>query len=125
MRSTRTTLTAPRSLVRLTSSTQVPDDNVLPFLTSADIEMLHHRLITSESEGAREKIGYIKWVCKAYERALRGRREETLKARAEKAGQGIVDSDTEDFSTGTQYSGAGNHKNQGAVTRYAYTLEVL
>ena len=125
MRSTRTTLTAPRSLVRWTSSTQVPDDKVLPFLTFADIEMLHHRLITSESEGAREKIGYIKWVCKACERALRGRREETLEARAEKAGQGIVDSDTGDFSTGTQYSGAGDHKNQGAVARYAYTLEVL
>lgn len=68
----------------------MPDDNVPPFLTFADIEVLHHRLIASESEGAREKIGYIKWVCKAYEGALRGRREETLKARAENAEQGIV-----------------------------------
>ena len=49
--------------------------------------MLHHRLIASECEGARNKIGYIKWLCKAYEGALRARREETLKARAEKEEQ--------------------------------------
>jgi hypothetical protein len=90
MRSTRTTLVAPRPLVRLTSNADVPDDNVPPFLTFADIEVLHHRLIASENEGAREKIGYIKWVCKAYEWALRGRRDEMLKARAEKEEQGIV-----------------------------------
>ena len=65
----------------------MPDDNVPPFLTFVDIEMLHHRLIASESEGARKEIGYIKWMCRAYERALR---EETLKDWAEKVEQGIV-----------------------------------
>ena len=90
MRSTRTSLVAPRPLVRLTSNADVPDDHVPPFLTFADIEVLHHRLIASESEGAKEKIGYIKWVCKAYEWALRGRRDDALKAQVEKQEPGIV-----------------------------------
>ncbi len=74
MRSTQTTLTAPRPLVRLTSSTGVPDDNVPPFLTFADIEMLLHRLIASRVKAQVKELA----------------REETLKARAEKEEQGIV-----------------------------------
>jgi hypothetical protein len=63
-------------LVRLTSNVDVPDDNVPPFLTFTDVEILHHRLISSEKKSAFEQIGYVKWVCKAYEWALRVRRHE-------------------------------------------------
>ena len=87
MRSTRTSLVGPRPLIRLMPSADIPDDNVPPFLTFADIEVLHHRLIASERKGAWEHIGYIKWMCKAYEWALRVRRHETLRARAVKDGE--------------------------------------
>lgn len=80
-RSTRTSLVGARPLVRLTSNADVPDDNVPPFLTFADIEVLHHRLVASERQSAWEQIGYIKWLCKAYEWALRVRRHEAQKER--------------------------------------------
>ena len=76
MRNTRTSLSGSRPLVRLTSNVDVPDDSVPPFLTFPDVEILHHRLIASEQKSAFEKIGYVKWVCKAYEWALRVRRHE-------------------------------------------------
>ncbi|TFK71569.1 hypothetical protein BDN72DRAFT_817329 [Pluteus cervinus] len=80
-RSTRTTLSGDRPLVRIIPTTEIPDDYVPPLLTFTDLEVLHHRLV---AVGNTKDIGYIKYVCKAYEWALRVRRDETLKAEPEK-----------------------------------------
>jgi len=77
LRSTRTVLVGQRPLVRLTSSTEVPDDHVPPLLMFDDVELLHHRLVAAE---AREDIGYLKYLCKAYEWALRARRDNTMRS---------------------------------------------
>jgi len=77
LRSTRTTLDAPRPLVRLTSAIDVPDDTVPPLLTFSDLELLHHRLVAAHD---REGVDYVKWVCKAYEGSLRARRENVMKS---------------------------------------------
>ena len=46
-----------------------------------DLEVLHHRLLAKE---AAEEIRYLKYLCKAYEWALRVRRDNALKAPTEK-----------------------------------------
>jgi hypothetical protein len=61
----------------MTSTVEVPDDNVPPLLTFEDLEILHHRLVAT---GRRKEIGFLKYVCKAYEGALRARRDGTMKA---------------------------------------------
>jgi hypothetical protein len=61
----------------MTSSAEVPDDHVPPLLMFDDLEMLHHRLVATDS---REEIGYLKYLCKAYEWALRVRRDNSLKS---------------------------------------------
>lgn len=76
LRSTRTVLVGARPLVRLTTDTELPDDTVPPLLTFGDLEILHHRLVAAE---AWKDIGYLKYVCKSYEWALRARRDETMK----------------------------------------------
>jgi len=76
MRSTRVLLAAGnRPLVRLTTALDVQDDEVPPLLTFADIEVLHHRLVAA---GDQRSLAYVKWVCKAYDGALRKRREAAL-----------------------------------------------
>lgn len=76
MRSTRVSLAGSnRPLVRLTTALDVHDDDVPPLLTFSDTETLHHRLVAASN---RHGIAYVKWVCKAYEGALRKRREATL-----------------------------------------------
>lgn len=76
MRSTRVLLAADnRPLVRLTTALDVQDDDVPPLLTFVDIEVLHHRLVAA---GDRRGLAYVKWACKAYEGALRKRREAAL-----------------------------------------------
>ncbi|THH17492.1 hypothetical protein EW146_g3327 [Bondarzewia mesenterica] len=77
MRSTRTTLTGAHPLVRLTSATEVPDDTVPPLIGYSNLELLHHRLVVA---GRTEALNYVKWVCKAYEGALRMRRDATMRA---------------------------------------------
>jgi hypothetical protein len=72
----RVTLEGARPLVRLTTPLDVQDDHVPPLVTFDDLEVLHHRLIAA---GDLRGIAYVKWVCKAYEGALRRRREATLK----------------------------------------------
>ncbi|EIN05304.1 hypothetical protein PUNSTDRAFT_122546 [Punctularia strigosozonata HHB-11173 SS5] len=79
-RSARTMLYANRPLVRLVSAPEIPDDHVPPLLTFADLEILHHRLVAA---GRIAEVGYIKWVSKAYEGALRRRRDATMGARPE------------------------------------------
>lgn len=77
MRSTRTALTGLRPLVRVNSVLEVPDDTIPPLISFSDLEILHHRLLAT---GKQEALGYIKWVCKAYEGALRARRDATMRA---------------------------------------------
>ncbi|KAF8658409.1 hypothetical protein AX16_001962 [Volvariella volvacea WC 439] len=77
--STRTVLTGNKPLVRMTGTSEIPDDRVPPLLTFGDLEILHHRLVAA---GDRENaIGYLKYVSKAYEWALRVRRDEAMKAK--------------------------------------------
>ncbi|KAJ7054742.1 hypothetical protein C8F01DRAFT_1162743 [Mycena amicta] len=78
-RSTRTVLVGPRPLVRLTTPSEVPDDDVPPFLLFDDLELLHHRLV-AKLPPLRREIGYLKYVCKSYEWALRGRRDAAFQA---------------------------------------------
>lgn len=78
LRSTRTVLVGQRPLVRMTSTAEVPDDNVPPLLMFDDLEVLHHRLVAREN--SRAEIGYLTYLCKAYEWALRARRDEAMKA---------------------------------------------
>ncbi|KAJ7452123.1 hypothetical protein B0H11DRAFT_2074384 [Mycena galericulata] len=77
-RSTRTVLVGARPLVRLTSPNEVPDDDVPPLLMFSDLEILHHRLVAASMTPG---IAYIKYISKAYEWALRGRRDAAMKAR--------------------------------------------
>ncbi|KAK0189676.1 hypothetical protein F5146DRAFT_1051997 [Armillaria mellea] len=78
MRSAKTVLTGSRPLVRMTSAAEVPDSHVPPFVMFKDVDVLHNRLVAS---GNIEGIAYVKYVCKAYEWALRVRRDEALKAK--------------------------------------------
>ncbi|KAF9460459.1 hypothetical protein BDZ94DRAFT_1197820 [Collybia nuda] len=78
LRSTRTVLVGERPLVRLTSTIEVPDDNVPPLLMFDDLEVLHHRLVAKENSGV--EIGYLTYLCRAYEWSLRVRRNEAMKA---------------------------------------------
>ncbi|KAJ8522722.1 hypothetical protein ONZ45_g759 [Pleurotus djamor] len=82
MRGTRTVLFARRPLVRTTTPVEVPDDTVPPLLTFGDLDVLHHRLAAAKRV---KDVGYVKWVCKAYEGALRTRRERSLAATPEKS----------------------------------------
>ncbi|KAG6902918.1 hypothetical protein C0995_009309 [Termitomyces sp. Mi166 len=81
MRSSRTVLTGSRPLVRMTSNFDVPDDHVPPLIMFDDIEILHHRLVARRSVA---DIKYVAWLSKAYEGALRARRNAALKLRAGK-----------------------------------------
>lgn len=76
--STRTSLVGSRPLVRMTSAADMIDDNVPPLMAFRDLELLHHRLV---DEGMEKDIKYVTWLCKAYEWALRVRRDEAVKAR--------------------------------------------
>ncbi|TBU57213.1 hypothetical protein BD310DRAFT_822029 [Dichomitus squalens] len=78
LRSTRILLTAPRPVVRMLSSTEVPDDTVPPSLSFFELEVLHHRLV---AVGDRESIGYIKYVCMSYQGALKRRKDAALRAK--------------------------------------------
>lgn len=78
MRSTRTVLVGERPLVRMTSNVEVPDDHVPPLIMFDDIEVLHHRLVARRSVA---NIKYIAWLSKAYEGALRARRNAALNLR--------------------------------------------
>jgi hypothetical protein len=51
---------------------------VPPLLMFHDLELLHHRLVAASM---RPGIAYIKYISKAYEWALRGRRDATMRAR--------------------------------------------
>jgi hypothetical protein len=78
MRSTRTILEdSSRPLVRLTNAALVADDHVPPLLTFSDLGVLHQRLVAAKDSAG---VGYITYVCKAYEGELRRRRDVTMRA---------------------------------------------
>jgi len=87
LQSTRTSLAGSRPLVRMTSAAEVPDDHVPPLITFRDVEILHHRLVDEER---MKDIKYITWLTKAYEWALRIRRDETVKSRVEQDTTSVV-----------------------------------
>ncbi|KAF6749705.1 hypothetical protein DFP72DRAFT_1034551 [Ephemerocybe angulata] len=64
-----------RPLVRMTGATEVGDDYVPPVLMWRDVEALHHKLVAC---GKTRDIKYLGWVTKAYEWALRVRRDEAM-----------------------------------------------
>jgi hypothetical protein len=72
----------------MTGMTEVPDDYVPPVLLQVfkDLEVLHHRLV---AYGRVKDIAYIKWLTKAYEWALRVRRERVDEVCASGGGGGI------------------------------------
>jgi hypothetical protein len=76
LRSTRTSLVSSRPLVRLSSPIEVPDDAVPPFVAFEDLEFLHHKLVEI---GDVKGLGYIKFLSKSYEWALRVRKDESTK----------------------------------------------
>ncbi|KAH9001910.1 hypothetical protein EDB86DRAFT_2902439 [Lactarius hatsudake] len=79
MRTTRVSLAdRGRPLVRLTTPLDVQDERVPPLVAFADVEALHHRLV---AVGDLRGVAYVKWACKAYEGALRRRREAALAQR--------------------------------------------
>ncbi|KAG5635390.1 hypothetical protein H0H81_011449 [Sphagnurus paluster] len=80
LRSTRTALVGERPLVRMTSAAEVPDDHVPPLIMFDDVEILHHRLVAQNSV---KEISYLSYICKAYECALRARRDAALKMKPE------------------------------------------
>lgn len=67
----------PRPLMRLTSAISSPDKRVPPLLSFMEVELLHARLV---EWGRGKEVGFLKWACKAYEEALRTRREAVLGA---------------------------------------------
>ncbi|KAI0339109.1 hypothetical protein BDW22DRAFT_1347966 [Trametopsis cervina] len=76
--STRTSLVGSRPLVRLINSTEIPDETVPPLLTFSELEVLHHRLVSAKRA---EDIRYIKWLSRAYEGALKARRDSIMSAK--------------------------------------------
>ena len=74
--SNRIQLFAPKPLVRMTSATEVVDDKIPPLLLFRHVEFLHKQLAILQR---RQEIGYLKYLCMAYDGALRRRRELTLK----------------------------------------------
>ena len=62
----------------MSSFADVPDDNVPPLITFRDVELLHHRRVDKERV---KDVKYTTCVCKAYEWALRLRRDEAIKAK--------------------------------------------
>jgi hypothetical protein len=92
LRSSRTVLgvghtSIDRPLVRMTGALEVPDDYVPPLLLFKDLELLHHRLVMYSRS---KDIAYLKWLAKAYEWALRVRRDESGKAVPAKASSALV-----------------------------------
>ncbi|KAF6750346.1 hypothetical protein DFP72DRAFT_1013406 [Ephemerocybe angulata] len=74
-----------RPLVRMTGATEVGDDYVPPVLMWRDVEALHHKLVAC---GKTKDIKYLGWVTKAYEWALRVRRDEAMRCVPRATGEG-------------------------------------
>lgn len=66
--------------IRLTDPTALSESDIPPVLLWPDVDVLHQRLVR---EGRKKDIGWLTWVCKSYEVALRKRRRWRLKKRGE------------------------------------------
>lgn len=67
--------------IRMTDPTIAPESEIPPIMLWRDVDVLHQRLVR---EGRRKDIGWLTWVCKSYEVALRTRKRWRLKKRGEK-----------------------------------------
>jgi hypothetical protein len=56
------------------------ESDIPPHILWGDIDVLHQRLVR---EGKKGELGWLKWVCKSYEVALRKRRRWRLKGKGE------------------------------------------
>ena len=65
--------------IRMTDRTRIAESDIPPTILFGDVDVLHQRLVR---EG-RKELGWLKWVCKSYEVALRKRRKWRLKGRGE------------------------------------------
>jgi hypothetical protein len=65
--------------IRMTDRTRLAESDIPPNILFGDVDVLHQRLVR---EG-RKELGWLKWVCKSYEVALRKRRKWRLKGRGE------------------------------------------
>jgi len=65
--------------IRMTDRTRLAESDIPPNILFGDVDVLHQRLVR---EG-RKELGWLKWVCKSYEVALRKRRRWRLKGRGE------------------------------------------
>lgn len=65
--------------IRMTDRTSLAESDIPPNILFGDVDVLHQRLVR---EG-RKELGWLKWVCKSYEVALRKRRRWRLKGRGE------------------------------------------
>jgi hypothetical protein len=66
--------------IRMTDWTRTAESNIPPNILFGDVDVLHQRLVR---EGKKEEVGWLKWICKSYEVALRKRRTWRLKGRGE------------------------------------------
>ncbi|KAF9562861.1 hypothetical protein CPC08DRAFT_662543 [Agrocybe pediades] len=73
--SNKVSLAGERPLVRMTSAAEIPDDYVPPLIVFRDVDVLHHRLLVEER---KKDIGFVTWLCKSYEWALRMRRNKAM-----------------------------------------------
>jgi hypothetical protein len=64
-----------RPLVQVVSPTLVADPHIPPWLSFADVEILHQRLLALERW---KDVGYLTWLTRAYAGAARKRREASL-----------------------------------------------
>lgn len=66
--------------IRMTDPTATPESDIPPVMLWNDLDVVHQRLAR---EGRRKDIGWLTWVCKSYEVALRKRRRWRLKKKGE------------------------------------------
>jgi hypothetical protein len=64
----------------MTDPTATHESDIPPVMLWNDLDVVHQRLAR---EGRRKDIGWLTWVCKSYEVALRKRRRWRLKKKGE------------------------------------------
>ena len=64
-----------RPLVQLVSPTLVADPHIPPWLSFADVDVLHQRLLALQRW---KDVGYLTWLTRAYAGAVRKRRDASL-----------------------------------------------
>lgn len=72
-----------RFQIRMTERATTPESDIPPHILWNDVDVLHQRLVR---EGKKQELGWLKWVCKSYEVALRKRRRWRLKGKGDGEG---------------------------------------